>query len=85
LPRFRYDQLMDLGWKRLIPASLAMLMIVAGFVVSWRWGVAAIGASIVLGSLLLRAIDVGREATEAEAASEGRRTGRSGSTGEMLP
>lgn len=84
LPRLRYDQLMDLGWKRMIPGALAMLMIVAGFQVTndvsgrgfghWlaqrEWGLAAIGAAIVLIALLVRAIDVGREAAEVEVAQE---------------
>ena len=33
LPRFRYDQLMDLGWKRFIP--LALMNILATAVVLW--------------------------------------------------
>jgi NADH-quinone oxidoreductase subunit H len=35
LPRLRYDQLMTLGWKRLIPAALAWL-VVSAVVMGWR-------------------------------------------------
>ena len=30
LPRFRYDQLMDLGWRRFIPVALANIVVTAG-------------------------------------------------------
>ena len=89
LPRIRYDQLMDLGWKRLIPGSLAMLMIVAGFQVSRLWGFVAFGASVALILILMRAIEVGHGASEVEsardeaAADQSRATSRARTTGEV--
>ncbi len=59
LPRLRYDQLMDLGWKRLIPLTLGWLMIVAAVVVWHWWGLVVAVAVVAAGGLLRRAFAVG--------------------------
>jgi NADH-quinone oxidoreductase subunit H len=36
-PRYRYDQLMRLGWKVFLPLSMAYLVIVAGVLLAFGW------------------------------------------------
>jgi NADH:ubiquinone oxidoreductase subunit H len=36
-PRYRYDQLMGLGWKVFLPLSLAWVVSVSGVLVTFRW------------------------------------------------
>lgn len=38
-PRYRYDQLMRLGWKSLLPLSLAWVIFVAGIILAFDWAV----------------------------------------------
>jgi NADH-quinone oxidoreductase subunit H len=64
LPRLRYDQLMDLGWKRLIPMTLGWLLLVAA-VVTWGWGGLILVPVVILASvLLIRANHLGNGRSE---------------------
>ena len=69
LPRFRYDQLMSLGWKTLLPMSLGYIIVVAAAILGldmlgmprdWRFAMSMFGLNVVVMGLVFWVFDRGR-------------------------
>ena len=70
VPRFRYDQLMALGWKVMLPLSLVYIVAMAGTIVglnyagfvrgSWQFGAALLALNIVFVVVVFVVLDRGR-------------------------
>ena len=70
LPRFRYDQLMALGWKVFLPLSLVYIVAMAGAIVgleyagysrgAWQFGLALLVLNVIFVGLVFLVLDRGR-------------------------
>ena len=82
LPRFRYDQLMSLGWKLMLPTSLAYILVIAASVLAldalgmrrtfWPFGASLFALNIVLVGVLFFVVDRGRIVSPASDRSSAR-------------
>lgn len=85
LPRFRYDQLMSLGWKFMLPVALAYIVIAAAAILGLDYaglergrtfGLAMFGINLVLLVVLFVILDRGRIISPASSRVERERLGR---------
>jgi len=53
-PRFRFDQLMDLGWKYMIPLALANIFVTGIFILTGgEWLLSVIGGAAIMAAIVL--------------------------------
>jgi len=75
VPRFRYDQLMDLGWKRLIPAALYWLLLIAAIQIGRDRGWSpplVLGVGVLVGLAVMGALSLAMRASRLRADDETR-------------
>jgi NADH-quinone oxidoreductase subunit H len=82
LPRFRYDQLMSLGWKVFLPVALAYIVVIAGIILALDaagierglvYGLILFGVNALLLVVLFAVLDRGRILSPASPPAAGAR------------
>ncbi len=90
VPRFRYDQVMQLGWKVMLPTALAYVMVVAatiltldqlGVAYGFTFGLALTVVSAICTGIFLFVLDRGRTLTGSSAEARERFRARSAAAG----